>query len=79
MTRIELAPESKDMIARLAASDKRVCLAQKRTWLAILLSKLAQYDMASALESNRQGAIRLDGAVYDKVLMEEGLDVTLKA
>jgi hypothetical protein len=33
LTRIELASESKDMITRLAASDKRVCLAQKRTWL----------------------------------------------
>ncbi|EDU47789.1 hypothetical protein PTRG_04882 [Pyrenophora tritici-repentis Pt-1C-BFP] len=35
--------------------------------------------MASALDSNRQGAIRLDGTVYDKVLKEQGLnDVTKK-
>jgi hypothetical protein len=40
---------------------------------------LAQYDMASTLESNRQGAIRLDNAVYTKVLVEEGLDATPKA
>jgi hypothetical protein len=79
LTRIELAPESNDMIARLAGSDKRICLAQKRTWLATLLSRLAQYHMASALDSSRQGAICLDGTAYDKVLLEEGLDVTPKA
>ncbi|KAF2844235.1 hypothetical protein T440DRAFT_494196 [Plenodomus tracheiphilus IPT5] len=34
--------------------------------------------MASALDSNRQGAIRLDGAVYDKVLREQGIDKVTK-
>ncbi|KAA8611989.1 protein containing SET domain protein [Pyrenophora tritici-repentis] len=78
-TRIELAPESEDKISRLAALDKRVCLAQSRNWLYTLMSRLAQFDMASALDSNRQGAIRLDGTVYDKVLKEQGLnDVTKK-
>jgi hypothetical protein len=79
LTRIELASESKDVITRLAASDKRVCLAQKRTWLTTVWTRLAQYDMASDLDSKRQGAIRLDHTVYTKILGEEGLDVTLKA
>jgi hypothetical protein len=77
-TRIELAPESEDKISRLAALDKRVCLAQSRNWLYTLMSRLAQFDIASALDSNRQGAIRLDGAVYDKVLKEQGLDNVTK-
>ncbi|KAF2850622.1 hypothetical protein T440DRAFT_489486 [Plenodomus tracheiphilus IPT5] len=34
--------------------------------------------MASALDSNRQGAIHLDGAVYDKVLREQGIDKVTK-
>jgi hypothetical protein len=43
------------------------------------MSRLAQFDMASALDSNQQGAIRLDSIVYDKVLKEQGLnDVTKK-
>jgi hypothetical protein len=79
LTPIELALELKDMIARLAASDKRVFLAPQRTWLATVWTRLAQYDMASDLDSKRQGAIRLDHAVYTKILVEEGHNVTPKA
>jgi hypothetical protein len=43
------------------------------------MSRLAQFDIASALDSNRQSAICLDSIVYDKVLKEQGLnDITKK-
>jgi hypothetical protein len=77
-TRSELAPVPADEITRLAALDKRVCLAQGRDWLYTLMYRLAQFDMAFALDSNRHGAIRLDRAVYDKVLKEQGLDHVTK-
>jgi hypothetical protein len=67
------------MITRLAASNKRVCLAQKQTWLATVWTRLAQYNIASDLDAKRQGAIRLNYIVYTKILVEEGLYVTIKA
>jgi hypothetical protein len=73
LTRIELAPAAGDRIARLAASDTRIRLAQHRTWLDALHMKSAQYAFASDMDSRRQGAIRLDGSVYDQVLKAQGL------
>jgi hypothetical protein len=72
LTRIELAPAVSDGIARLAASDTRIRLAQHRTWLDALHMKSAQYAFASDMDSRRQGALRLDGSVYDEVLKAQG-------
>jgi hypothetical protein len=72
LVRVELAPTASDRIARLAASDTRIRLAQYCTWLGALHMKSAQYDIASDMDSRRQGAIRLDGSVYDEVLRAQG-------
>ena len=72
LARIELAPAASDQIARLAASDMRIRLAQHRTWLDALHMKSAQYAFASEMDSRRQGAIRLDSSVYDQVLKAQG-------
>ncbi|RAQ98941.1 JmjC-domain-containing protein [Stemphylium lycopersici] len=72
LARIELAPVANDQIARLAASDMRIRLAQHRTWLDALHMKSAQYAFASEMDSRRQGAIRLDSSVYDQVLKAQG-------
>jgi hypothetical protein len=77
-TRIKLAPDSGDEVTRLAALDKRVCLAQCLSWLSTLMSRVAQFDLASALDSSQKGAIRLEGAVYDRVLKEQGLGTITK-
>ena len=70
--RIERAPDASDAIARLAASDRTMRLAQHRTRLDALHLKSAQYAFASDLKSRRQGAIRLDSSVYDQVLKAQG-------
>ncbi|CAI9635563.1 unnamed protein product, partial [Alternaria burnsii] len=72
LARIELAPVASDQIARLAASDMRIRLAQDRTWLDVLHMKSAQYAFASEMDSLRQGAIRLHSSVYDQVLKAQG-------
>ncbi|CAN9245675.1 unnamed protein product [Alternaria alternata] len=72
LARIELAPVASDQIARLAASDMRIRLAQDRTWLDALHMKSAQYAFASEMDSLRQGAIRLPSSVYDQVLKAQG-------
>ncbi|CAN9209539.1 unnamed protein product [Alternaria alternata] len=72
LARIELAPVANDQIARLAASDMRIRLAQDRTWLDALHMKSAQYAFASEMDSLRQGAIRLPSSVYDQVLKAQG-------
>jgi hypothetical protein len=56
----------------LAASDTRIRLAQHRTRLDALHMKSVQYDITSDMDSRRQGAIRLDGSVYDQVLKAQG-------
>ena len=68
MTRIELAPAVSDRIARLAAFDMRIRLAEHHSWLDALYMKLAQYAFASDMSSKQNGAFRLDGSVYDRIL-----------
>ncbi|KAI4940767.1 hypothetical protein J4E91_011254 [Alternaria rosae] len=78
LTRIELASAASDRIARLAASDTRIRLAQNRSWLDALHLKSAQYAFASDMSSKRNGAFRLDSSVYDKILEAQGLVKTTK-
>ncbi|RMZ74108.1 transcription factor jumonji [Pyrenophora seminiperda CCB06] len=78
LTRIELAPAASDKIAKLAASDTRIRLAQHRTRLDALHLKSAQYAFADEMNSKRQGAIRLDSSVFDQVLEAQGFTSTTK-